>query len=41
MEVETGDEQITLRLQAKPGTAFDSSQIAVCLNHTVAKVARD
>jgi hypothetical protein len=38
MDVEASSEQITLRLQTKPGTAFDSSELAACLDHTVAKL---
>ena len=38
MEVQPGEERVTLRLQPKPDTAFDSAQIAVCLDHTVDKV---
>jgi hypothetical protein len=38
MGIEAGAEQITLRLQAKPGVAFDSSEIAACLEHTVRKL---
>ena len=41
LDVEAGDEQITLRLRAKPGTAFDSSELAACLDHTVGKVDRE
>jgi hypothetical protein len=38
MDVEASTEQITLRLQTKPGTAFDSSELTACLDHTVAKL---
>jgi hypothetical protein len=41
MDVEASTEQITLRLQAKPGTAFDSSELAACLDHTVGKLDRE
>ena len=41
MEVQPSEERITLRLQAKPGMALDSSEIAACLDHTVAKVEGD
>jgi len=40
MAVEAGDDQIRLRLEAKPGDRFDTSEIAGCLEHTVAKVTR-
>ena len=38
MEVQPGEERVTLRLQPKPDTAFDTAQIAACLDHTVGKV---
>jgi hypothetical protein len=38
MDVDPGADQITLRLQAKPGVAFDSAAIASCLEHTVRKL---
>jgi len=41
LDVEAGGEQITLRLRAKPGTAFDSSELVACLEHTVGKVDRE
>lgn len=41
MEVQPGEERITLRLQAKPGMALDTSEIAACLDHTVAKIEAD
>jgi hypothetical protein len=38
IEVQPGEERVTLRLQPQPDTTFDSSQIAACLDHTVGKV---
>ena len=40
MQVQHDAEHISLRLQAKPGTRLDASQIAVCLDHTVTKLDR-
>ena len=36
MEVEPGEDLIRMRLEPKPGTKFDTSQIAACLNYTTA-----
>jgi hypothetical protein len=36
MEVEPGEDLIRMRLQPKPGTKFDTSQIAACLDYTTA-----
>ena len=41
MEVRSGEERITLRLEAKSGVALDSSEIASCLDYTVSKIERD
>lgn len=40
MQVQHDPEHITLRLQAKPGTRFNTSEIAACLDHTVSKLDR-
>ena len=40
MEVEQGEDLIRLRLEPKPGEIFDTSEIAVCLDYTTAKVAQ-
>jgi len=36
MEVEPGEDLIRMRLEPKPGTKFDTSQIAACLDYTTA-----
>lgn len=41
MDVQQGEERILLRLEAKPGLALDSSEIAACLDHTVSKIGRE
>jgi hypothetical protein len=38
MQVTEAADEITLELQARPGTRFDTSEIAACLDHTIAKV---
>jgi hypothetical protein len=38
MQVTEAADEITLQLQARPGTRFDTSEIAACLDHTIAKV---
>lgn len=38
MQVESGSKGIDIRLESKPGTEFDTAQIANCLTHTVASV---
>jgi hypothetical protein len=35
MEVEAADDRIAIRLQARPGTSLDASEIAACLDYTV------
>lgn len=38
MEVASSDEEITLRLAAKPGERFDTTEISACLDHSLSKV---
>lgn len=38
MQVESGSKGIDIWLESKPGTEFDTSQIANCLTHAVASV---
>jgi hypothetical protein len=38
MEVAHSEGAIEIRLRAKPGTEFDSREIAACLDYTVTKV---
>lgn len=40
MDVVSTDEEITLRLEAKPGERFDTDEISACLDHTLSKVER-
>jgi hypothetical protein len=40
MEVDPGEDSITIRLQAKNGTEFDARQIASCLDYTVDRAGR-
>jgi hypothetical protein len=40
MEVEQETDTIRLRLHAKPGERFDTSEIAACLDYTTAKAAK-
>ncbi len=35
MEVESGEDRIAIRLEAKPGTTLDTAEILACLDHTV------
>ena len=37
MEIESSTDGISIKLQAKPGTDFDTSELSTCLAHTVAK----
>lgn len=37
MEVQPTGDRIAIRLQAKPGTILDTSEIAACLTYTVGK----
>jgi hypothetical protein len=38
MDVEQSGDVIRLRLEAKPGEKFDTSEIAACLDYTTAKL---
>jgi hypothetical protein len=38
MQVSEAADEITLQLQARPGTRFDTGAIAACLDHTIVKV---
>jgi hypothetical protein len=38
MQVTAGAVEVVLRLQAKPGTRFVTTEISSCLDHTIAKV---
>jgi hypothetical protein len=40
LDVQPGEDQITLRLEPLPGSAFETSEIATCLDHTVSAVER-
>lgn len=37
MEVRPAGDRIAIRLEAKPGTSLDTSEIAACLDYTVGK----
>ena len=37
MEVQPTGDRIAIRLEAKPGTSLDASEIAACLDHTVGR----
>lgn len=37
MEVQPTEDRIAIRLQAKPGTSLDTTEIAACLDYTVGK----
>jgi hypothetical protein len=37
MEVHPAENRIAIRLEAKPGTTLDTSEIAACLDYTVGK----
>ena len=41
MQVTEAADEITLQLQARPGTRFDASEISACLDHTIAKVQQE
>ena len=38
MEVTAGADEVVLRLQAKPGTRLETTEISSCLDHMIAKV---
>ena len=40
MEVTQSDDAISIRLQAEPGTEFDTREIAACLDYTVTKTSQ-
>ncbi|HSO93105.1 MAG TPA: hypothetical protein VLS53_01370 [Candidatus Dormibacteraeota bacterium] len=40
MDVNQADNQMSLRLEAKPGEKFDVSEIANCLDYTTAELSR-
>ena len=35
LEVRAGEDEISLKLESKPGTTFDAVEIAHCLEHTI------
>jgi hypothetical protein len=37
MQVERGEDAITLKLEPKPGERFDTAELANCLEHTIGK----
>ena len=37
MEVQPADDRIAIRLEAKPGTTLDTTEIAACLDYTVGR----
>ncbi len=37
MDMQPGEDRIAIKLQAKPGTTFDTAEIAACLDYTVAR----
>ena len=37
MQITAGADEIVLRLQARPGTRFDTTEASSCLDHTIAK----
>ncbi len=37
MDMQPGEDRIAIKLQAKPGTTFDTDEIAACLDYTVAR----
>jgi hypothetical protein len=41
MQVTEAVDGITLHLQARPGTRFDTGEISACLDHTMAMVQQD
>jgi hypothetical protein len=40
MDVASTDDEIVLRLAAKPGARFDVAEISACLDYTVSKIER-
>ena len=40
MEVTQSDDAISIRLRAKPGTEFDTLEIAACLDYTVTRTSQ-
>ncbi len=40
LQISGTEDEITLRLQAKDGTEFDTGAIAACLDYTVAKTEK-
>lgn len=38
MDIEQAGDNVRLRLEAKPGEKFDTSEIAACLDYTTAKL---
>lgn len=40
-DIDSAEDGIAIRLHAKPGQHFDTQQIAVCLEHTVAEATAD
>jgi hypothetical protein len=38
MQLTAGADEVVLRLQAKPATRLETTQISSCLDHTIAKV---
>lgn len=37
LDVRRGQDEISLRLESKPGTTFDTAEIAHCLEHTLGR----
>ena len=37
MDVQPGEDRIDIRLEAKPGTSLDASEIEACLDYTVGR----
>ena len=37
MDVQPGEDRIDIRIEAKPGTSLDTSEIEACLDYTVAR----
>jgi hypothetical protein len=40
MDVASTDDEIVLRLAAKPGARFDPDEISACMDYTVSKIER-
>jgi hypothetical protein len=40
MEIGATDDEIALRLRAKPGAKLDAHEIATCLDHTIAQTEK-